>query len=84
MQYEGTGKSYLLTSVYLWCLVKKIKVRAGAPTGIAAANIEEPYTDIRAVTLHNMSSLTRIVRRSSTFRTWSSSRLLHFTRWTFC
>ena len=30
---------------------------AGAPTGIAAANIEEPYTDIGAVTLHNMLEL---------------------------
>ena len=42
MHYEGTGKSYLLTSVYLWCIVKNIKVLAGVPTGIAAANIEEP------------------------------------------
>ena len=57
MHYPGTGKSYLLTTVYLWCLVKKISVLAGTPTGIAAANIEEPYTDIRAVTLHNMMEL---------------------------
>ena len=43
--------------MYLWCIVKKIKVLAGAPTGIAAANIEEAYTDIGAVTLHNMLEL---------------------------
>ena len=54
---RGTGKSYLLTSVYLWCIVKSIKVLAGAPTGIAAANIEVPNTDIGAVTLHNMLDL---------------------------
>ena len=57
MHHAGTGKSYLLTSVYLWCLVNKYKVLAGAPTGIAAANIEEPYTDVGAVTLHNMLEL---------------------------
>ena len=56
-QYGGTGKSYLLTTVYLWCIVKKIKVLAGAPTGIAAANIEVPHADISAVTLHNMLEL---------------------------
>ena len=57
MHHVGTGKSYLLTSVYLWCLVHKYKVLAGAPTGIAAANIEEHYTDVGAVTLHNMLEL---------------------------
>ena len=36
----GTGKSFLLATVFLWCLVHKRKARAGAPTGIAAANIE--------------------------------------------
>ena len=34
------GKSFLLTTVYLYCLVHKIKVKAACPTGIAAANIE--------------------------------------------
>ena len=29
----GTGKSFLLTTVYLWCLCKKMKVKACAPTG---------------------------------------------------
>jgi RecG-like helicase len=49
----GTGKSYLLTSVYLWCIVHGYKVMACAPTGIAAANIEQEQTDIGATTLHN-------------------------------
>ena len=57
MNNTGTGKSYLLTTVFLWCIVKQHRVMAGAPTGIAAANIEEPYTDIGAVTLHNMLEL---------------------------
>ena len=30
----GTGKSFLLTTVYLWCLVHKKVTKAGAPTGI--------------------------------------------------
>ena len=30
----GTGKSFLLTSVYLWCLVKAVSCLAAAPTGI--------------------------------------------------
>ena len=28
------GKSFLLTTVYLWALIKKLKVAAAAPTGI--------------------------------------------------
>ena len=30
----GTGKSFLLETVYLWCIVHKIEVSACAPTGI--------------------------------------------------
>ena len=30
----GTGKSFLLTTVYLWCLCKTMRVKACAPTGI--------------------------------------------------
>jgi len=30
----GTGKSFLLTSLYLWCLCKRMRVKACAPTGI--------------------------------------------------
>ncbi len=36
----GTGKSFLLTTVYLWCIVHGKKAKACAPTGIAAANVE--------------------------------------------
>ena len=36
----GTGKSFLLTTVYLWCIVNGKKAKACAPTGIAAANVE--------------------------------------------
>ena len=50
----GTGKSYLLTSVYLWCLVNKKKAKAAAPTGIAAANVEIDGTSVSASTIHNL------------------------------
>ena len=50
----GTGKSFLLTSIFLWCLVHKLKCKAAAPTGIAAANVEIPKTDVSATTLHAM------------------------------
>ena len=29
----GTGKSFLLTTVYLFCIVKGLKTKAAAPTG---------------------------------------------------
>ena len=48
----GTGKSFLLSSVYLFCIVHGFRCKAAAPTGIAAANIEIPRTDVRATTLH--------------------------------
>ena len=48
----GTGKSFLLSTVYLFCIVRGLKCKAAAPTGIAAANIEIPGTDVRATTLH--------------------------------
>ena len=48
----GTGKSFLLTTVYLWCLLKRKKVKAAAPTGIAAANVEVEGTDVAATTIH--------------------------------
>ena len=48
----GTGKSYLLVAVCLWCILHKKKFKAAAPTGIAAANIEVPGTDIVATTIH--------------------------------
>ena len=30
----GTGKSFLLETLYLWCLCEKLKTKAVAPTGI--------------------------------------------------
>ena len=45
----GTGKSFLLTTVYLWCIVNGKKAKACAPTGIAAANVE---VEGNALTLH--------------------------------
>ena len=44
----------MLTTVYLYCLVHKIKVKAACPTGIAAANIEIEKTGVTATTIHNM------------------------------
>ena len=48
----GTGKSFLLNTLFLYCLVRGLRCKAAAPTGIAAANIEIPRTDVRASTLH--------------------------------
>eukprot|EP00973_Karenia_brevis_P005517 750854-Karenia_brevis.AAC.1 len=48
----GTGKSFLLTTVFLWCLVHGKHCKAAAPTGIAAANVEIEGTDVTATTLH--------------------------------
>ena len=53
----GTGKSYLLTTVYLWCIVHGKKTKAAAPTGIAAANIEVEGTDVCANTIHTVFDL---------------------------
>ena len=53
----GTGKSFLLTSLYLWCVVHGMACKAAAPTGIAAANIEIDGTDVCAATLHSVFDL---------------------------
>jgi hypothetical protein len=53
----GTGKSFLLTTVYLWCLCKSMRVKACAPTGIAAANIDLSGTDVSASTIHSLFDL---------------------------
>jgi len=53
----GTGKSFLLTTLYLWCELNGLRVCAGAPTGIAAANIEIAGTSIHATTIHNLLKL---------------------------
>ena len=57
----GTGKTFLLTTVALWCKVhgetcctEKIIAKSAAPTGIAASNIELRGTDIIASTFHHM------------------------------
>ena len=50
----GTGKSFLLTTVYLWRIVNGKKAKACAPTGIAAANVEIEGTDVAATTIHAM------------------------------
>ena len=51
------GKSFLLTTVYLWCIVNGKKAKAAAPTGIAAANVEIEGTDVSATTIHAMLDL---------------------------
>ena len=38
--------------MFLYCIVRGLRCKAAAPTGIAAANIEIPRTDVRASTLH--------------------------------
>ncbi len=48
----GTGKSFLLEAIYLWCVVHGHVPQACAPTGIAAARIHVPRTPVRAYTLH--------------------------------
>ena len=50
----GTGKSFLLTTVFLWCILNDMNAKACAPTGIAAANIELEGTLVGASTMHNM------------------------------
>jgi len=53
----GTGKSFLLSTVFLYCLVHDIKTKAAAPTGIAAASIEIEGTDVGASTIHALFDL---------------------------
>ena len=53
----GTGKSFLLETLYLWCLVHGFEVSACAPTGIAAARIRIQRTPVRAFTLHYLCGL---------------------------
>ena len=53
----GAGKSYLLESVCLWCLLHGLTFKACAPTGIAAANITVEGTDVTAATMHSLFGL---------------------------
>jgi hypothetical protein len=50
----GTGKSYVLTTVFLWCLLNGKRCKAAAPTGIASSNIAVDGADVRASTIHNL------------------------------
>ena len=47
----------MLSTVFLNILVKGIKTKAAAPTGIAAANIEIEGTDVGASTIHALFDL---------------------------
>ena len=49
---HGSPALIRVPQVYLWALIKKLKVKAACPTGIAAANIELEGTDIAATTIH--------------------------------
>lgn len=54
----GTGKSYVMTTVMLWCAIHGKKSQAAAPTGIAASNIDiEGVPQCCATTLHAMFDL---------------------------
>ena len=53
----GTGKSFLLETVYIWSFLKGHAVEACAPTGIAAARLRIPRTPVKAVTLHYLFGL---------------------------
>ena len=53
----GTGKSFLLETIYLWCAVHGHGTEACAPTGIAAARIHVERTPVRASTLHYLFGL---------------------------
>ena len=48
MRKRFLGKSFLLTTVFLWAIVNGLKCKAAAPTGIAAANIEIENTEVGA------------------------------------
>ena len=53
----GAGKSFLLETIGLWCAVNGVPFKACAPTGIAAANVEVPGTDVVATTIHYLFDL---------------------------
>ena len=53
----GTGKSFLLESVFLWAIPNGHNVKAAVPTGIAAARLRMPRTPLSATTLHYLFGL---------------------------
>ena len=53
----GTGKSFLLETLFLWAILNGHSVKAAAPTGIAAARLRMPRTPLSATTLHYLFGL---------------------------
>ena len=53
----GTGKSFLLETVHIWCGLHGHCVQACAPTGIAAARLRVLRTPVRAYTVHYLFAL---------------------------
>ena len=53
----GTGKSFLLETVYIWATLHGHRVEACAPTGIAAARLRVERTPVRAFTVHHLFGL---------------------------
>ena len=47
----GTGKSFLIETLFLWAVLNGHNVKAVAPTGIAAARLRMPRTPVSATTL---------------------------------
>ena len=53
----GTGKSFLLETLHLWCFLHGHSAQGAAPTGIAAARVHVPRTPVEAYTLHYLFGL---------------------------
>ena len=53
----GTGKSFLLETLFLRAILNGHSVKAAAPTGIAAARLRMPRTPLPATTLHYLFGL---------------------------
>ena len=70
-----TGKSFLLTTVYLWCIVNGKRCKAAAPTGIAAANVEIEGTDVSAATIHTLFDLDTEFKSKLDFAKLSNTRV---------
>ena len=53
----GTGKSFLLETLFLWAILNGHNVKAAAPTGIAAARLRMPRTPLSATTVRYLFGL---------------------------
>jgi len=53
----GTGKSFLLETVYIWCVLNGHVVESCAPTGIAATRLRVRRTPAQAYTIHHLFAL---------------------------